>query len=54
MSRTKNRFDRQYLVCTTLGVGFKSLAQLLCPPLRGGASSAILRLYTLDEQLTAL
>jgi len=37
MIRTKNRFDRQYLVCTTLGVGFKSLAQLLYPPLKGGA-----------------
>lgn len=32
MIRTKNRFDRQYLVCSKLGVGFKSLAQLLRPP----------------------
>lgn len=27
--RTKNRFDRQYLVCSRLGVGFKSFAKLL-------------------------
>lgn len=27
--RTKNRFDRQYDVCTSLGVGFKSFATLL-------------------------
>jgi predicted TIM-barrel fold metal-dependent hydrolase len=27
--RTKNRFDRQYLMCSRLGVGFKSFAKLL-------------------------
>src|SRR5512145_2199794 len=27
--RTRNRFDRQYLVCSRLGIGFKSFAMLL-------------------------
>ena len=27
--RMKNRFDRQYMVCTSLGVGFRSIAPLL-------------------------
>jgi hypothetical protein len=27
--RTKNRFDRQYVVCRSLGVGFKSFEMLL-------------------------
>ena len=27
--RTRNRFDRQYLVCSCLGIGFKSFAMLL-------------------------
>jgi hypothetical protein len=29
MIRTKNRFDRQYAVCRSLGVGFSSIASLL-------------------------
>ncbi len=29
MVNTKNRFDRQYLVCSSLGVGFKSLDALM-------------------------
>lgn len=34
--RTKNRFDRQYLVCDRLGVKFRSLAELLPAPTRQG------------------
>lgn len=30
--RMKNRFDRQYTVCTSLGVGFRSIAPLLSKP----------------------
>jgi uncharacterized protein len=30
--RMKNRFDRQYTVCTSLGVGFRSIASLLSKP----------------------
>ena len=29
MIRTKNRFDRQYMVCTSLRLGFKSLSEIL-------------------------